>query len=181
VDGAASALQSWFAVADKQAASTYYLRWPLVSVLELDVSDGASTCARRHLRDVLPAWRVPRGVAMEAELICSELVTNATQATAKLPEPQPVGLRLLANAQRLVLEVWDCHPGVPVRRPPSEVASAEAVSGRGLAIVEELSNRWGTRRLSPHVKSVWAEFLLPGMPLPGMPLPAGTAYQQSSN
>jgi anti-sigma regulatory factor (Ser/Thr protein kinase) len=181
VDGAAGTLRSWFAVADKQAASTYYLRWPLVSVLELGVSEEASTCARRHLRDVLPTWPVPRGLAVEAELICSELVTNAIQATGKLPEPAPVGLRLLANAQRLVLEVWDCHPGVPVRRPPSEVASAEAVNGRGLAIVAELSNRWGTRRLSTHVKSVWAEFLLPGPPFPGVPLPARPAHQQNSN
>lgn len=192
MDGGTGAVGSWFAVAgkqaepDKQVASTYYLRWPLVSVLELDLSEEASACARRHLRDVLPAWRVPRGLAVEAELICSELVTNAVQATGKLPEPAPVGMRLLASARRLVLEVWDCHPGIPVRRPPSEVASAEATNGRGLAIVAELSNRWGTRRLSAHVKSVWAELLLPGPPSPAVPfqavpLPARPAHQRSSN
>jgi anti-sigma regulatory factor (Ser/Thr protein kinase) len=185
MDGGTGTARDWFAVPDaaagKQAASTYYLRWPLVSVLELDLSEQASTCARHHLRGVLPAWRVPRGVAVEAELICSELVTNAIQATGTLPEPAPVGLRLLANAQRLVLEAWDCHPGVPLRRPPSEVASAEATNGRGLAIVAELSNRWGTRRLSARVKSVWAELLLPGLPFPAVPLPARPAHQQSSN
>jgi anti-sigma regulatory factor (Ser/Thr protein kinase) len=181
MDGAAAILRGWSEVAGKQVASTYYLRWPLVSVLELDVSEEASTWARLHLRDVLATWRVPRGIAVEAELICSELLTNAIQATGKLPEPTPVGLRALANAERLVLEVWDCHPGMPMRRPPREVASAEAVNGRGLAIVEELSNRWGTRRLSTHVKSVWAEFLLPGLAFPAAPLPTRPAHQHGSN
>jgi hypothetical protein len=55
------------------------------------------------------------------------------------------------------------------------------VTGRGLAIVEGLSSRWGTRRLSAHVKSVWAEFLLPGLPLPAVPRPARPVRQRSSN
>jgi anti-sigma regulatory factor (Ser/Thr protein kinase) len=96
---------------------------------------------------------VPRELAGEAEMICSELVTNAVQATWKLPEARSVGLRLLANAERVVVEVWDCHPGVPFQR----VAVNEAESGRGLAIVAELSDRWGLRRVSPHLKAVWAE------------------------
>ena len=144
---------------EKPLEGSVFLRWSLVSVLELDGAEEAVGCARRHLAGVLPAWRVPRGLAGELELICSELVTNAVQATAKLPETQPVGLRLLGCAERLVLEVWDCHPGVPLR----QVAADDAVSGRGLAIVAELSNRWGTRRLSPHVKAVWAELLLPSV------------------
>jgi len=90
-------------------------------------------------------------------------VANAVQATLSLQplpraEPWPVGLRLLGRRQRIVLEVWDCHPGVPVRR----VAPDDAECGRGLAIVHELANRWGSRRLTAHVKAVWAELLLPG-------------------
>jgi anti-sigma regulatory factor (Ser/Thr protein kinase) len=144
-------------------------RWPLVSVLELDATDEAPGGARRHLTAVLAAWALPRGLAGEAEMICSELMTNAVQATSKLTEERPVALRLLANAERLVLEVWDCHPGVPVRR----VAEDDAVSGRGLAIVAELSNRWGTRRLSQHVKAVWAELLL--SPAQASPVPLARA------
>ncbi len=80
-----------------------------------------------------------------------------------LAEPRPIGLRLLANWQRVVVEVWDCHPGVPVRRttPDPLLPENQAECGRGLEIVHELANRWGTRRLSAHVKTVWAELLLP--------------------
>jgi anti-sigma regulatory factor (Ser/Thr protein kinase) len=135
-----------------------YLQWPLVSVLELDATGEAPPRARRHLREVLAAWAVPGELAAEAEMICSELMTNALLATWKLAERRPVGLRLLANAERLVVEVWDCHPGIPVQR----AAADEAECGRGLAIVAELSNRWGLRRVNPRVKVVWAELLLPG-------------------
>jgi anti-sigma regulatory factor (Ser/Thr protein kinase) len=138
-----------------------YLRWPLVSVLELDATDEAPHGARRHLTEVLDAWAVPGELAAEAEMICSELMTNAVLATWKLAERRPVGLRLLANAERLVVEVWDCHPGMPVQR---RVAEDEAECGRGLTIVAELSNRWGLRRVSPRVKAVWAELLLPARP-----------------
>jgi anti-sigma regulatory factor (Ser/Thr protein kinase) len=139
-----------------------YLRWPLVSVLELDVSLDAVPCARRHLREALRGWPVPLGLAGDTELICAELVTNAVEVTLPLQiaepdEAWPVGMRLLANRERLVVEVWDCHPGVPIRR----VAAKDAEGGRGLAIVAEFANRWGTRRLSAHVKAVWAELLLP--------------------
>jgi anti-sigma regulatory factor (Ser/Thr protein kinase) len=144
-------------------------RWPLVSELELDATGEAPAGARRHLTKVLAAWAVPRELAAEAELICSELVTNAVQATRKLAEERPVALRLLANAERLVVEVWDCHPGAPVRR----FAADDAERGRGLAIVAGLSDRWGSRRLGPRAKAVWAE-----LPLP--PHPAMTPRRQGS-
>lgn len=137
-------------------------RWPLVSELELDATDEAPAGARRHLAKVLAAWGVPRGLIAEAEMICSELMTNAVQATWKLAEERPVALRLLANAERLVVEVWDCHPGAPARR----VTADDAECGRGLAIVAQLATRWGSRRLGPRVKAVWAELPLP--PRPGL-------------
>jgi len=148
-------------VAGARATSVYFLRWPLVSVAELDACPEAGATARRHVRGTLRSWGVPAELADDMELICAELVANAINATVLLHVPAPIGLRLLGNAQRLVLEVWDCHPGAPVRRPPSEVAAADRESGRGLAMVDEFASRWGTRRLSAHVKSVWAELLLP--------------------
>jgi anti-sigma regulatory factor (Ser/Thr protein kinase) len=170
MDGTTSTAQGWFAVAGLQAgrpvadraASAFYLRWPLVSVVELGASPEAAAFARRHVRDLLGEWACPFGTQEDMELICAELVANAIQATrslqtAILPEPESIGLRLLGNQQRLVLEVWDCHPGVPVRR----VATDDQECGRGLAIVHEFANRWGCRRLSAHVKAVWAELLLP--------------------
>lgn len=165
--GSASSVRGrWFTVTGVQAslpvadhlASAEYLRWPHVSVLELGAFPAAPSVARRHMRVELGEWGVPFGIVGDAEMICSELVTNGLQATCALVEPQPIGLRLLANRQRLVIEVWDSHPGEPVRRP---APADEAESGRGLAIVHELSSRWGSRRLSVNVKAVWAELLLP--------------------
>lgn len=85
------------------------------------------------------------------------LATNAVRATWALPEHAPIALRLLATVERLVIEVWDSHPGEPVR----QLTTGGAESGRGLQIVHCVSSRWGSRRLSAHLKAVWAELLLP--------------------
>jgi anti-sigma regulatory factor (Ser/Thr protein kinase) len=154
---------AWFAVLGRQADTLStnpgdaYLRWSRVSMLELGPVPAAPSRARLHVRTVLAEWGVPRFLVGDAEMLCAELMANALRASLALMPPQPIGLRLLANEQRLVIEVWDAHPDDPVRR----VAAATAESGRGLAIVEEFSNRWGSRRLSEHVKTVWAELLLP--------------------
>jgi anti-sigma regulatory factor (Ser/Thr protein kinase) len=170
LDGTTSTAQGWIAVAGLQAsrpaadkeASAFYLRWPRVGVVELGSSPEGATLARRYVVGLLGEWDVPFGIKEDLELICSELVANALEVTRLLlplaaGEPWPVGLRLLGNRQRIVLEVWDCHPGVPVR----QVAPDDQECGRGLTIVHELANRWGSRRLSAQVKAVWAELLLP--------------------
>lgn len=143
---------------DHMTASTRRvpLLWPLASRLELAPYPGAPSCARLHTRNVLNEWNLPRAVIADAETCVSETITNALRATLALPDPLPIGLRLLVNAERLVTEAWDCHPDVPVLRP----ATLDDEGGRGLAVIEAFSNRWGVRRLSPHVKSVWCEFLL---------------------
>lgn len=133
------------------------VRWPLMSVLGLGASPSVPARSRRHTRDVLADWGVPRALSADAETVTCELVTNALRATLALDPPQPIGLRLLAvPRQRLVVEAWDTHPGQPERR---EVPGG-AAEGRGLMIVEHIASRWGTRRLSKHVKTVWAELLL---------------------
>jgi anti-sigma regulatory factor (Ser/Thr protein kinase) len=172
MDSTTSRAQSWIAVAGRQAsrpaddraASAFFLRWPQVGVVELGSSAEGATLARRWVVGLLGEWDVPFGIKEDLELICSELVANAQEVTRSLPsptsgEPWPVGLRLLGNWQRIVLEVWDCHPGVPVR----QVAPDDQECGRGLTIVHELANRWGSRRLSARVKAVWAELLLPAL------------------
>jgi hypothetical protein len=56
----------------------------------------------------------------------------------------------------LQVEVWDDLPasaGVPALRPPG----AHEEHGRGLAIVDELSHRWGCDQVPGlPAKSVWA-------------------------
>ncbi len=84
----------------------------------------------------------------------SELMTNALKAS--LEEHTPIALRLLANHERLIIEVWDRAATDPVACEPDE----ETVSGRGLAVVEKLSNRWGFKRVSFSLKVVWCELIL---------------------
>lgn len=158
--------REWFAVTGSQDSRrssvlrddlSRYLRWPRVSVLELGPSPSAPAGARRHVTSVLAGWGMRRDLVSDAELIASELAANALRATLALDAPQPIGLRLLGNQQRLVIEMWDCGPGSPFRRT---VVDDDAESGRGLQIVESLANRWGCRHASVHVKAVWAELLL---------------------
>jgi anti-sigma regulatory factor (Ser/Thr protein kinase) len=139
-----------------------YLRWPLVSLLELGPLPTAVSCARLHAQNVLAEWQLPRDMIGDASVCVSELLTNALRATLALGEPMPIALRLLANTERLVIEAWDCHPGAPVRRPAYCFGDQEG--GRGLAVIEAYSNRWGCRRLSENVKTVWCELLMPARP-----------------
>jgi anti-sigma regulatory factor (Ser/Thr protein kinase) len=134
-----------------------YLRWPLVAVLETAACLAAVPCGRRHAREVLGGWGMPPDLVDVAELLTAELLSNAVAAMEVIGQAGPVALRLLANRERLVIEAWDCHPGAPAPR----AATGDDEDGRGLAIVEALAHRWGTRRLSAHVKAVWAELLLP--------------------
>lgn len=128
----------------------------LASKLELGPLPTAVSCARLHARNVLAEWELPRTVIADAEICVSELITNALRATLSLEKPLPIGLRLLADGDRLVIDAWDCHPGDPAPRS----AGAYSEGGRGLAVIEAYSDRWGFRRLSENVKSVWCELLI---------------------
>lgn len=156
---------SWSAAGGEQASrpeprsregAAFGLPWTNVLVVKTGASLSVPATARQLTRTALAGWLLSALIS-DAELICSELVSNAVQATAALPEPRPVGFRLLANAGQLVIEAWDCHPGQPVRQVADDIAE----HGRGLNIVHGLSNRWGTRRVSRQLKAVWAELLIP--------------------
>lgn len=118
--------------------------------------------ARRHAWQVLDGWGVPGELVADAQLLATELLANAVQATVSVDPAEPVALWLLANRRRLIIGVRDCHPDDPV---PQKVPDDEAECGRGLVIVDELASRWGTRRLGAKAKTVWAELLLPPPPV----------------
>jgi hypothetical protein len=95
--------------------------------------------ARRYAREALGGWGLGN-VGEDAELIVSELVTNAVATMADLPFEAQVGLLLAADHAWLAVLVWDASTHLPVRRPPDVYSSA----GRGLQIIEALSTRWGS-------------------------------------
>jgi anti-sigma regulatory factor (Ser/Thr protein kinase) len=119
--------------------------WPLSSSLPLGAFLTATPCARLHVRAVLTEWGL-RDLAEAAELIVSELVTNAVRASTG-PDGLPcygeaglpvVALRVSADDTRVLIEVWDEIPGAPI----TERADLDDESGRGLMLIEEVSDRW---------------------------------------
>lgn len=85
--------------------------WPLTSKLELGAFASAVPCARLHARLVLLEWGLGH-VVQDAELLVSELTTNAIQASR-----HPITMFLNSDRRVLVIEVWDDLPDVPAPQP----------------------------------------------------------------
>ncbi|MFC6598524.1 ATP-binding protein [Kitasatospora paranensis] len=114
----------------------------------LDPADLVAVGAIRHrLRAALDRWGVPE-LADTAELLASELVTNALVHTAK----GAVFEAVLTPARRLRIEVHDGTARMPGRRAPAD----HATSGRGLLLVEALADDWGVQ-LRGDGKVTWFE------------------------
>ncbi|SEF02257.1 ATP-binding protein [Streptomyces sp. Ag109_O5-10] len=112
--------------------------------LRLPRDPRAARVARMTVRAVLSGHG--RGEALDAvELLASELVTNAYRHTRG-----PASLRLTALADgRLRVGVWDSHPRIPApfRESPRDrvpYVPAEAEQGRGLRLVQEYADSWGS-------------------------------------
>jgi anti-sigma regulatory factor (Ser/Thr protein kinase) len=101
---------------------------------------------------ILREWRLT-SLGDSAELIVSELLTNASLASRQLEWPV-VQLTLASDGMHLVIFVRDFAPGTPVPRH----ASDEQESGRGLMLVEAISSRFGWHRPEDGTpgKVVWA-------------------------
>ncbi|GAB7106420.1 SpoIIE family protein phosphatase/ATP-binding protein [Streptomyces phaeofaciens JCM 4814] len=89
-------------------------------------------------------------LSFTTELILSELVTNAIRYGAA-----PVRVRLLRD-RTLICEVSDSSNTSPHLR----YAAMTDEGGRGLFLVAQLTDRWGTR-YTPRGKVIWAEQPLP--------------------
>ncbi len=112
-------------------------RWPQRSFLELGTLPSAVPCARLHTRQLLWEWQLT-DLSDSAELLVSEIVTNAIQVSRADAQTAPVRLWLLADRARLLILVWDASPLPPVRMSTSD----DTENGRGLLLVETISTRW---------------------------------------
>jgi anti-sigma regulatory factor (Ser/Thr protein kinase) len=127
--------------------------WPLRSYLEMGALPGAVPCARGHVRAVAREWGLD-DISDTAELLASELVTNAVRASDLLTATRglPVVRLWLASDQlSVIVHVWDASSEMPVRRQ----ANPDASGGRGLLLVDALSTGWGCYRQAGG-KAVWA-------------------------
>ncbi|MGX1032479.1 ATP-binding SpoIIE family protein phosphatase [Streptomyces sp. SAI-097] len=112
-----------------------------------DPSGVAAT--RRSVSEQLTAWGLD-DTAFVTELVVSELVTNAI----RYGEP-PIQLRLIRHTA-LICEVSDASSTSPHLRR----AHAFDEGGRGLLLVAQLTQRWGSRQTDTG-KTIWAEQQLP--------------------
>ncbi len=112
----------------------------------------AASNARRKLevlRDVLPETPFE-----DARLLVNELVTNSLRHAGALDGGQ-IKLRVDVSSHLLRIEVTDKGPGfVPRVVEPT----LEQTSGRGLFLIEQLSDRWGV--IEDDGTTVWAEIEL---------------------
>jgi hypothetical protein len=134
-------------------------RWPLRDSITLGALEGAVPSARGHLRQLLWEWGQAE-LGQDAGVVVSELVTNSVMASAGLrPAVAPVLVWLGSDGHRVLVAVADASPHPPVRLN----LGPDADGGRGLALVEALSSRWGwhTTTMAGLVKVVWAEWHLP--------------------
>jgi PAS domain S-box-containing protein len=126
-------------------ARTRALTADKVATWDVAPDPAAVAGARRSALRQLEAWGLTDAVFV-TELIVSELVTNAI----RYAEP-PIQLRLIHD-QNLICEVSDASSTAPHMRR----ARTYDEGGRGLLLVAQLTQRWGTRP-TPTGKTIWAE------------------------
>jgi anti-sigma regulatory factor (Ser/Thr protein kinase) len=120
---------------------------PNVPVMQFPADRTAPSRARRFVAETLRSWDVPRRVIDDAVLLVSELVTNALLHARSAPV---VELDRLNGRIRFV--VCDDSPALPRRRRYAR----DAVTGRGIALVETLATQWGSEPTGEG-KRVWFE------------------------
>jgi anti-sigma regulatory factor (Ser/Thr protein kinase) len=125
--------------------------WPLTDRLDLGCLPSAVPCARLHTRAILAEWDLAH-LNDTAQLVMSELVTNALQATQAANLASPLTIYLHANDAWLRIGVWDALRQPPGRHPHDLTAD----HGRGLQIVAALSHDWGTYHPTHGGKIVYA-------------------------
>ncbi|TDC32224.1 histidine kinase [Micromonospora sp. 15K316] len=122
------------------------------AAMEVPAEPTAPSRVRRWLTAQLGEWRVPEPVISAAVLCTSELTTNAL-----LHAGTAARVEIDLSAERLLVSVADSGTRGAVTRARTDTLSSR---GRGLGLIEELSDAWGT---DPTVRgsTVWFELLLP--------------------
>ncbi|MFD8208831.1 SpoIIE family protein phosphatase [Streptomyces sp. NPDC059695] len=120
-----------------------------VAAWELSSDPALVARARAMATEQLGRWGLD-DLAFTTELVVSELVTNAIRHASG-----PIGLRLIRD-RSLICEVSDAQHTSPHARS----AGNDEEGGRGLFMVAQLTEHWGTRYL-PTGKTIWAEQALP--------------------
>jgi serine phosphatase RsbU (regulator of sigma subunit)/anti-sigma regulatory factor (Ser/Thr protein kinase) len=130
-------------------ARTRALHTDQVAAWSLPADPAIVADARAQASRQLAVWGLEEA-AFVTELVVSELVTNAIRYGEV-----PIGLRLIRD-RTLICEVSDASSTAPHLRR----ARTYDEGGRGLHMVAQLTQGWGTRQTSTG-KTIWAEQPLP--------------------
>ncbi|MEV8431404.1 SpoIIE family protein phosphatase [Streptomyces chartreusis] len=138
---------------------------PADRIADWDVQPDPAAVAgmRDAVSDKLEAWGLAE-LGFTMELILSELITNAIRYGA-----EPIHVRLIRD-RTLTCEVSDGSSTSPHLR----YAATTDEGGRGLFLVSQMAERWGTR-YTPQGKVIWAEQALPE--IIEEPVPVATAVE----
>ena len=104
---------------------------------------------RRIGAAMVARWAYP-GLVESAELLISELVTNALRYGAD----DAIAFKLVLAADAFVIEVDDGSPG----RPQVREAGPDEESGRGMLLVSVVADEWG---VSPDGARTWCVLKIP--------------------
>ena len=147
-----------------------------ISFLTLAAVPAAVGHSRDLVRLALDRWGLA-SLATDAEMVVSELATNAIRATGRTDADatwNDVGddaaafhVRLLLFEASIVIEVWDADPAPPI----PQHGTGEEEGGRGLMIVAMLSAKWDWFPVPQGGKVVWAECAIPPRPSTDAGLP----------
>src|SRR2546429_521450 len=105
-------------------------RWPHENAQSFGPYDSTLPTARAHTKVVLAEWGLAH-ITNAAELVLSELVTNALQATWHFGLDTPVTVRLLADPSWLVVEIWDGVQAAPELRESALAIDLDADESDG--------------------------------------------------
>ncbi|MFE9452065.1 SpoIIE family protein phosphatase [Streptomyces sp. NPDC006739] len=130
-------------------ARTRALGGDRVATWDVDPDPARVAAYRQAVTERLTAWGLDE-TAFVTELVVSELVTNAIRYGVP-----PIQLRLIRD-RALICEVSDGSSTSPHLRR----AHAFDEGGRGLLLVAQLTQRWGSRQTGSG-KTIWAEQPLP--------------------
>ncbi|MEU6198528.1 SpoIIE family protein phosphatase [Streptomyces sp. NPDC047061] len=120
-----------------------------VATWDVPADPAAVATVRRQAVERLTEWGLEEA-SFVTELVVSELVTNAIRYGE-----EPIQLRLIRD-RALICEVTDGSNTSPHLRR----ARVFDEGGRGLLLVAQLADRWGTRHTA-RGKTIWAEQTLP--------------------
>jgi PAS domain S-box-containing protein len=126
-------------------ARTHAMQSDRVASWDLPADPAVVADARKHVGTQLAGWGLD-DAAFVTGLVVSELVTNAIRHAES-----PIQLRLIRD-RTLICEVSDGSSTAPHLRR----ARTFDEGGRGLLLVSQLTERWGSRQ-TEHGKTIWAE------------------------